>query len=175
MGGVHIADQLRSNYPLASHQTSQRNWLPLWFWILDTAITNTYLIARLVNPKYEHKAFCPKLALTLAETGCSQLHPLLTNPKPDSHAYVTAKTSLPPFFFRTTGAHLQPFLPNKKHQCWYCQYKKCNDDSKYPPPIRQRAEILQKMKVSETGIWSALCEIPLCKRNRCFFDYHTLL
>jgi len=55
MGGVDITDQRQSSY--LSHETSQRNWLPLLFWILDTGITNTYLIAHLVHPKYEHKAF----------------------------------------------------------------------------------------------------------------------
>ncbi|PWW75376.1 hypothetical protein C7212DRAFT_46744, partial [Tuber magnatum] len=45
MGGVDIADQLPSNYPC--HPTSRRNWLPLWFWILDTTITNMYIITHL--------------------------------------------------------------------------------------------------------------------------------
>jgi hypothetical protein len=35
MGGVDIADQLRSYY-----QKTRRTWMPMFFWLLDTAIIN---------------------------------------------------------------------------------------------------------------------------------------
>lgn len=172
MGGVDIADQLRSNYP--SHQSSRRNWLPLWFWILDTTITNMYIITRLTNPKKVHKVFRCDLALELVTSAASQLHPLTSLPKPDPRAYVTSKSTLPSFSFRTTGHHQQIFQANKKQQCWYCRYKKTHGDPKNPPPVRNRVSILQQMKVSDTGVWCSLCEIPLCKRNGCFLDFHTV-
>jgi hypothetical protein len=43
MGEVDIADQRRSYYP--THLRVCRNWLPLFFWLLDTAIINSFLIA----------------------------------------------------------------------------------------------------------------------------------
>ncbi|RPA73119.1 hypothetical protein BJ508DRAFT_341772, partial [Ascobolus immersus RN42] len=42
MGGVDIADQLRSYYKVQI--TARRNWLPLFYGILDISIVNTYLL-----------------------------------------------------------------------------------------------------------------------------------
>ncbi|RPA97561.1 hypothetical protein L873DRAFT_1690493, partial [Choiromyces venosus 120613-1] len=173
MGGVDIADQLRSNYPC--HQKSRRNWLPLWFWALDTAVTNTYLITRALLPHTEHKAFCRDLAHALVETGSAKHNPLLHQPQPHFQAYVTKKTSLPPFHFRTTGSHQPLSQQNWRKQCWYCRYKKIHGDPKNPLPAHQQTEILQTMKVSKTGTWCSICEIPLCLVNQCFFNFHTVL
>ncbi|CAG8698627.1 4989_t:CDS:2 [Cetraspora pellucida] len=59
MGGVDIADQLRSYY--STQLTVFRVWVPLFFWLLDTAIINSYLICKKLNIAEEHKAF--RLAL----------------------------------------------------------------------------------------------------------------
>ena len=45
MGGVDIADQLRSYY--CTQQRSCRNWYPLFYWLLDTTLVNAYRIHRL--------------------------------------------------------------------------------------------------------------------------------
>ena len=42
MGGVDIADQRRAYYN--TQITSCRIWMPLFFWLLDTAIVNSYII-----------------------------------------------------------------------------------------------------------------------------------
>ncbi|RPA95719.1 hypothetical protein L873DRAFT_1929907 [Choiromyces venosus 120613-1] len=93
-----------------------------------------YIITCLTNPKQVHKVFRCNLALELVTTTASQLHPLNSPPKPDSRAYVTSKTSLPPFSFRTTDDYQQIFQTNKKKQCWYCHYKKTHGNPKNPPP-----------------------------------------
>jgi Transposase IS4 len=55
MNGVDIADQLRSYY--CTQQTVRRNWMPLFFWLLDTAIINAYRIARTFGSTQEQKDF----------------------------------------------------------------------------------------------------------------------
>ena len=57
MGGVDIADQLRSYY--STQRTSLRCWYPLFFWILDTAILNAYLVGKQLHGSsyMEHKDF----------------------------------------------------------------------------------------------------------------------
>lgn len=55
MGGVDIADQLRSYY--STQQTTFRNWMPLFFWLLDTVIINSYLIARKAGSPLTHREF----------------------------------------------------------------------------------------------------------------------
>jgi len=58
MGGVDIADQLRAYY--STQRISLRSWYPLFFWMLDTAILNAYLIGQQLYSKkdyMEHKEF----------------------------------------------------------------------------------------------------------------------
>ena len=62
MGGVDIADQRRSYYN--TQITSRRTWMPIFFWLLDTAIINSYLIA---GSKEEHIDFRLNLAWGLIE------------------------------------------------------------------------------------------------------------
>ena len=43
MGGIDIADQYRSYY--TTQLIARRNWLPIFFfWILDTALINSFII-----------------------------------------------------------------------------------------------------------------------------------
>jgi len=54
-GGVDIADQLRSYYH--TQLAGRRLWLPLFFWLLDTAIVNSYIIYRMYNPSASQEQF----------------------------------------------------------------------------------------------------------------------
>lgn len=47
MGGVDIADQRRSYWP--TQLCVSRNWLPLFFWCLDTAIINAFILYWAIN------------------------------------------------------------------------------------------------------------------------------
>src|SRR5438045_5285703 len=44
MGGIDIADQYRSYY--TTQLIAQRNWLPIFFWLLDTVLLNSFIIYR---------------------------------------------------------------------------------------------------------------------------------
>ena len=48
MNGVDIADHLRSNY--CTQLTSHRTWVPLFYWLLDTVIINSYRIYQQTYP-----------------------------------------------------------------------------------------------------------------------------
>ena len=63
MNGVDVADQLRSYYN--TQQTVRRNWMPLFFWLLDTAIVNSYRIARTLGSVQEQKEFRHELVWEL--------------------------------------------------------------------------------------------------------------
>jgi hypothetical protein len=47
-GGVDRADQYREAF--FTQQTSRRNWLPLFYWLLDIALTNAYLLVSKQHP-----------------------------------------------------------------------------------------------------------------------------
>ena len=63
MNGVDVADQLRSYYN--TQQTARRNWMPLFYWLLDTAIINAYRIARTLGSEQEQKEFRRELVWDL--------------------------------------------------------------------------------------------------------------
>ena len=40
MGGVDVANQLRSSYEL--HRPTRRTWWPIFYWLLDASLVNAY-------------------------------------------------------------------------------------------------------------------------------------
>ncbi|GBB93461.1 hypothetical protein RclHR1_02180003 [Rhizophagus clarus] len=53
MGGVDIADQLQGYY--GTQLPVRRTWMPLFFWLLDTALINSYLILKKINANVNHQ------------------------------------------------------------------------------------------------------------------------
>jgi hypothetical protein len=43
IGGIDIADQYRVRFNI--QQRTQQNWLPLFYWLLDITIVNTFLLS----------------------------------------------------------------------------------------------------------------------------------
>ena len=79
MNGVDIADQLRASYP--THRRGVRNWLPLFYWLLDTIKVNSYLLWRLHYPAASHKHFQLNLAQQLVTEGLHEHHVQLMQEK----------------------------------------------------------------------------------------------
>jgi hypothetical protein len=52
MGGVDIANQRRSYY--FTQLRVCRNWLPLFFWLLDTTIINAFLVSQQFHSEFPH-------------------------------------------------------------------------------------------------------------------------
>jgi len=73
-GGVDIADQRRSYY--YTQLRVCRNWLPLFFWLLDTTVINSFLLAQ----TYLHNPLPPSTSLS-ALPSQSPLNPHLQTPK----------------------------------------------------------------------------------------------
>jgi len=70
MNGVNIADQLRARF--TTKQQTSRTWMLLFYYLLDTAICNAYILSehyRKTRPSYDpkkrvrgtHQAFCESL------------------------------------------------------------------------------------------------------------------
>ncbi len=55
MGGVDIADQLQGYY--GTQLPVQRTWMPLFFWLLDTALISSYLILKRIGLNINYKDF----------------------------------------------------------------------------------------------------------------------
>ena len=59
MGGVDTADQLRSYN--STQLRARRNWMPLFFWLLDIALVNSFILAKLKNQAKTQVEFRKKL------------------------------------------------------------------------------------------------------------------
>lgn len=77
-GGVGIANQLRSNLSTQlprdpewdfKQLPSPPEWLPLFYYLLDTTIVNSYLIYRMYNPSISHQDFRLQLSRALLSSG----------------------------------------------------------------------------------------------------------
>ena len=59
MGGIDIANQYRAAFTILQHQNN-RYWKPLFHWLLDIALVNSYLLAKAIQgvviekPKLRH-------------------------------------------------------------------------------------------------------------------------
>src|SRR5947199_3122853 len=104
MGGVaiDIVDQYRSYY--TTQIVARRNWLPIFFWILDTALLNSFIIYQeFFNSKAEdsclfsHKEFNIKVAWNWILQGQNNgpNKPSTTTPDTEKQNYIKDRISLP--------------------------------------------------------------------------------
>jgi hypothetical protein len=155
MGGVDIADQLRSYYDM--QLTSWRTWWPLFFYGTDTMVINAYHIFSSMEdvPDISHKDFRMEVAWGLINAGPPpRIPPPATVPRPT----VTQNTQLPAGRF-TDSAHMPEHSENKK-TCYLCRFNHKGEGISKSLPLTR---------------WGCSdCKVPLClndKRN-CFADLH---
>ncbi len=69
MGGVDIADQHRAAY--SSQRKALRNWIPTWYWMVDSVVVNAFKIGVFIPGKYwnrrQYRAFRERLWQELLE------------------------------------------------------------------------------------------------------------
>lgn len=128
MGGVDIADQRRSYWP--TQLRVSRTWLPLFFWCLDTAIVNAFILYRIVNitagelakTLLDHRQFRETLYLELLNEGSPSLRRSFT---PTANIITRrrrhASNSTLPATRLHPGVHLKTKEKNgRKGYCSYC-------------------------------------------------------
>ncbi|CAG8805876.1 2702_t:CDS:2, partial [Cetraspora pellucida] len=149
MGGVDIADQLRGYYGI--QLPVRRTWMPLFYWLLDTSIINSYLIFKKNSENISQKGFRIQLVWDLISAGMeennstkklntqSQTEELAKNidTHPSRKQYVTSKFELLLLRLSLEG-HL-PEWRKDKISCVWCKYlvKKKNEKASKNPPQSQ--------------------------------------
>lgn len=164
MNGVDISDQYRSYY--STQLTVFRTWLPLFFWILDTTVINTYRIHKVQGGQDTHKEFRIKLAWDLIHEGAqgkkrTRQHYQEPKPKNPKRVYVTKCLETLPTSCLAPGRH-PPVSVEGRPNCILCRY---------------RANVLKdpNFKIKTPTIWKcSKCDVPLCLNTtrNCFNDYH---
>lgn len=170
MNGVDVADQLRSYYN--TQQTVRRNWMPLFFWLLDTAIVNAYRIARTLGSTQEQKEFRHELVWDLIELTNDTKEVRLRNClkkeireelKKETRPKVTKNFELSNQRF-VPGNHFAEWR-ERRESCQWCTWlaSKKNLD-------------LDRKSPHKSQLWCTMCNVPLCcniNRN-CFVSFHTI-
>ncbi|GES76911.1 piggyBac transposable element-derived protein 4-like [Rhizophagus clarus] len=176
MGGVDIADQLRGYY--GTQLPVRRTWMPLFFWLLDTALVNSYLILKKVNTNINHKDFRLQIIWDLIEESLkeSEKKPHTRNQVDEltnqfkfiyvdptkKQQYVTTKYELPIIRLFPEGHY--PEWRETRSSCVWCKYlvKKNQEKAAKNPPQSQ--------------LYCIKCDLALCcnkERSNCFKDFHT--
>lgn len=70
MNGVDVANQLRASYN--THHRGCRNWLPLFYWLVDTLKVNSFILWRMHYPGALHKKFQLTLSQQLIAEGLEE-------------------------------------------------------------------------------------------------------
>jgi hypothetical protein len=180
MGGVDISDQYRAL--TTTHQRGWRIWLPLFYYLLDVAVTNAFLIARttffgstapILN---DSRKFRVRLAWNLVLIGLIKLHrdvifirypPTqkelnhLAAQRHRQYGYVTKHRELP-VTRHQPGNHDRQRRKNTNTspQCWFCRWKE------------QRGLTPRGERVHRTQWQCSICGpgFPLCEA--CFVAFH---
>ena len=113
MGGVDITNQYCSYY--TTQIVARCNWLPIFFWILDTALLNSFIIYQeFFNSKAEdscpfsHKEFNIEVAWNwiLQDQNNRPNNPPTTTPDTEKQNYINDGTFLPSVKSHLEGRHL---------------------------------------------------------------------
>ena len=172
MGGVDIADQYRSYYD--TQLISRRTWFPIFFWLVDTALINSFIIHSDLDKSLEHKEFRIQVAwsLILSSAGIREARkksngtalqppaPTISNTNPQH--YITKQSDLP--IPSPEGQHLPVQLEGKR-RCVFCRWQLAQGKAQGTVTGAQAPQTIWKCEN---------CSHALClndKRN-CFHLYH---
>jgi len=131
MGSVNIADQLRSYY--STQQRCRRNWLPLFYWLLDTSLVNAYRIQRTINShsgsprklQSEHFHFRSEVVDQLIHTGI-HLNETATSPP--------GRLSSPPSLRLVPREPKATYIPRTRGSCPTPSKDSGPTPATFPPP-----------------------------------------
>lgn len=170
---VDLADQLRGNFSCARGQ-EQRTWRPLAYWLLDTCLTNSYIIwityqsPDALASRQTHRAFRTELI--------SQLF-ALKDPSP------TPPLTLARTRFHSNHASVE--MPKRGHYAWRspngdnCESGVAITRGKSRKPLMEVSSNAQPNRVRKrsklTQFGCGLCNVHLCRRNNCHEKFHGLL
>ena len=156
MGGVDISDQLRAVY--CTQQPSVHNWHPYFFYFLDVAICNSYLLwkwyreslndGRATYRLNSHRFYRECLVEALIED-ISIHYNIITIQK--NHVFIQPNQSNIPAQFHV------PTERAPRVQCYFCRYK-------VHKKIAGIRNIFKTTKRCES------CDVPLC--TQCFKQYY---
>jgi hypothetical protein len=167
MGGVDIADQLRGYH--STQLTSRRNWMPLFFWLLDIVLVNSFQLAKLKGWSGSQVAFREELLWGLVkitekeeEEEEEDEEEVDIQVQPSTKKLRVTKNftidNLPAARLKA-GNHFPNYNSDRK-TCVWCSFQSNGND----------------WEAFKTQVSCELCDVYLCfnKTRNCFKNFHTL-
>ena len=181
MGGVDIADQLRSYF--TTQRTHRQTWKPLWHFLLDTVICNCFLLSsytptdRRANRKDGHKQFRIDLRNALFERSIRKRKLYTQEPSP--------RRSTNQIIWVPTAQHELIKLFDKPVNCSACveahrhtQVQRMGRRkalSELSPNTTMQARDSEKWerrkRAPRTNFGCSICKIPLCRKDKCWLPH----
>jgi hypothetical protein len=155
MGGVDLANQFREAYE--THKPSLRNWWPLFYWLIDVACVNSYILYRLHTTEkhpLSHLQFRQELARKL----------LSYSEKAKLQSLRVGLGGRRVFSPELQHLHYWEKRPNKATCAW------CSYEAKYRRVLGK--EVKGTLKRPRGGC--VFCDVPLCKEGGCWRSYHSV-
>lgn len=159
MNSVDRADQLRADFN--TKQATRRNWLPYFFWLLDSAIINAFLLwrweleSRMNGRQHEGQRSHRQFREFLVEDLIGLEAPASRRNSP-IRVYKTSQFKKPQIS-RYQARHHAIQGHNDRADCYYCRYKVSK-------------EMMERVEIKRTHYSCGECSLPLCKE--CFKPYH---
>jgi Transposase IS4 len=163
MGGVDIADQLRSGF--STQQCGLKPWRPLFYWLLDTTIINAYYLSEHQRKARIHLNTKDKVRSAHRTFREALVSELLKDPSPKAskRPYVTHNTVLPKIrLTRPMEIHQQ--ILGKRAPCVFCRWSRVTKRG------RTMKVIKKSQNVNKTITVCSHCGINLC--IECFTVFH---
>ena len=146
MGGVDLADQMKGTYAI-DLRSRYRNYLRLFFDVLDTAVVNSYVIYNELHvadgKKLEHLEFRQQLVYSLVGSFSSR-----------KRSHPCGNIRKRPWQPDITDAKHMPVCNDRRKRCKHCSVVQIGN---------------------RTSISCKTCGVYLCLQNgrNCFQDYHS--
>jgi hypothetical protein len=152
MGGVDIADQLRESFE--THKATLRNWWPLFYWLIDVTVINSYRLYRVhmnqlgQKPTLSHLEFRTSLyGFLFSYSQSAQIHRLQQE--------LGGKR-----LFGSGFEHIHQKVKRiELNQCEWCRYL-----IKYQKVIGQTAG----QRANRSWYGCSFCGVALCQNTDCW-------
>jgi len=195
MGGVDIADQLRTYY--STQRIALRSWYPLFFWILDTVILNAYLVGRQLhgNDYLEHKEFRANLwdrlfsysEQVFSNRKLAKFHPSPSQPPLHIFAIESAINTESVLPTKSTSqadsekaVQVEKTTKIQEHKwkalekrvyCYHCRaIYSATKKRKFGEEIYING--MQRKRAGQTQWACNVCDVALCTSGTCWADFH---
>jgi hypothetical protein len=156
MGGINIANQLRESFE--THRATQRNWWPLFYWLIDVIVINSYRLYQVHMAELGQKSILSHVEFR------TSLYVFLFDFSQSAKIYRLQLDLGGKRLFGDGLNHIhQKVKKTEANPCAWCAYQ-IQYQRLIGQPLPKRA--------SRSRFGCSFCEVALCQNTDCWERYH---